>query len=95
MLGASQVEGHQGQPVDRVDAVGEEDESRLVKSIWRQCWKTEHEHLAKGATWALAGLEGVESCKDYEKEGEKQASHDFIFHAGAHQDLPGSLNQKR
>ena len=81
--------------MDCVDAVGEEDKSCLVKSIWGQCLKTKHEHLAKEATWALAGLEGVESCKDYEKEGEKQASHDFIFHAGAHQDLPGALNQKR
>ena len=27
MVGADEVEGHEGEPVDRVDAVGEQDES--------------------------------------------------------------------
>ena len=33
LLRACQVEWHQGEPVDRVDAVGEEDEPRLVESV--------------------------------------------------------------
>ena len=33
LLRARQVERHQGEPVDRVDAVGEEDEPGLVESV--------------------------------------------------------------
>ena len=33
LLGARQVEWHQGQPVDRVDAVGEQDEPGLVEAV--------------------------------------------------------------
>ena len=34
MVGAHQVQGHEGQPVDGVDAVGEEDEPGLVEPTW-------------------------------------------------------------
>ena len=62
MVRAHHVEGDEGEPVDGVDAVGEENESRLIEP-----------------TGTLSGLEGVESGRDDEKEGEEEAGHEALI----------------
>ena len=73
LLGARQVEWHQGQPVDRVDAVGEQDEPGLVEAV--------------RALAGLEGIEGgKDDEKEGEEEAGHEAS---LLHPGADEDLLG------
>ena len=64
MVGADHVERDEGEPVYGVDAVGEEDEPRLIEPAR-----------------TFPGLEGVESGRDDEEEGEEEARHEARVHA--------------
>ena len=63
MVGADHVERDEGEPVYGVDAVGEEDEPRLIEPAR-----------------TFPGLEGVESGRDDEQEGEEEARHEARVH---------------
>ena len=69
VISAHHVQGHEGEPVDRVDRVREQDEPGLIE-----------------AARTLSRLESIERGRDYQEEGEEEASHEARVHARADQD---------